>query len=295
MNKLIIGSHISFKQPFFYLNTLQQALSFGANTFMIYTGAPQNTKRPDFNKIYLSETLIEMKKNSFQFNNLVGHAPYIINLANLSIEKRNFAISFLTEELKKFEILKIPQMVLHPGNSLQQERKEAIKMIAQGINQIFKNTSDLKIKIALETMSGKGTEIGYKFQELKNIIDLIEDKTRISVCFDTCHVFDAGYDIKNNFNLVMEEFNNIIGYKYLSVVHINDSKNILGSKKDRHENIGYGKIGFDSLMKIIYSPFFKSLPKILETPFINDQPPYEAEIKMIKEKKFNPYLKKIIL
>jgi deoxyribonuclease-4 len=288
-----IGSHVSFKKPFFYLDSFKQALSFGANTFMIYTGAPQNTQRTNISQTYVQEALKEMKIKNFELNDLVGHAPYIINLANPSLEKRNFAISFLTEELKRFSQLQIPQMVLHPGNHLDQTKKEAILLIATGINQILRNTNSLKIKIILETMAGKGTEIGSCFQELKEIIDLIDNKDRIGVCFDTCHVFDAGYDIKNNFQKVIEEFDNIIGLKYLTVLHINDSKNDLGSRKDRHENIGYGKIGFDALIKIIYYDRFSHLPKILETPFINNIPPYQKEIEMIKQNKFNSYLKEI--
>ncbi|WP_341266752.1 deoxyribonuclease IV [Candidatus Phytoplasma fraxini] len=286
-----IGSHVSFAKPFFYLDAVKQALSFDSNTFMIYTGAPQNTKRVDIKNTYLNEALQEMRKKNINLNDLVGHAPYIINLANCSHDKRNFAISFLTEELKRFSQLKIPQMVLHPGNALTQTKKEAIKLIASGINQILTNTHSLKIKITLETMAGKGTEIGSTFQELKEIIDLINFKDRIGICFDTCHVFDSGYDIKNDFNEVISKFDKIIGLKYLSVLHINDSKNHLGSKKDRHENIGYGNIGFSALIKIIYHPIFSHLPKILETPFINDLPPYKDEIIMIKNKIFNPCLK----
>ncbi|MGM1458995.1 MAG: deoxyribonuclease IV [Columbia Basin potato purple top phytoplasma] len=286
-----IGSHVSFKSPEFYLNALKEALSFGSNTFMIYSGPPQNTKRVNIYQTYIQETLIEMKKNKISLNDLSGHAPYIINLANPSLEKRNFAISFLTDELKRFAHLQIPQVVLHPGNYLKQTKKEAIKFISIGINKILKNTNHLKNKITLETMAGKGTEIGSCFQELKDIIDLIENKERIGVCFDTCHVFDAGYDIKNKFTEVIEEFNNVIGLKYLTLFHINDSKNDLGSKKDRHENIGYGQIGFDALIKIIYYSDFLHLPKILETPFIKNLPPYKKEIDMIKNKKFNPHLK----
>ncbi|MGE9276371.1 MAG: deoxyribonuclease IV [Candidatus Phytoplasma pruni] len=288
-----IGSHVPFHKPLMYLGSLQKSLSFDANTFMIYTGAPQNTIRSDLKNANLLETFEQMKQNNLDPNDLVGHAPYIVNLANPSLAKRTFAIDFLTKELYRFEQMKIVRMVLHPGNNMNKKKKEAIKFIALGINQIFKNTAGLKVGIALETMAGKGNEIGASFQELKDIITLIEDKKRISVCFDTCHVFDSGYDIKNNFELVMEEFDSIVGQQYLSVFHINDSKNVLGSKKDRHENIGYGNIGFEALINIIYHPSFLSLPKILETPFINGFAPYKEEIKMIKEKTFNPDLKKI--
>ncbi|MDO8168162.1 deoxyribonuclease IV [Candidatus Phytoplasma melaleucae] len=284
---IIIGSHVSFKKPLMYLGALRQALSFGANTFMIYSGPPQNTKRLEIDSGNIQKTLEEMKIKQLSWNHLIGHAPYIINLSNPFIIKRTFAIDFLAQELNRFEQMKIPQMVLHPGNNLNRNKKEAIEWIASGINTIFKKTSNLKIKIALETMAGKGNEIGCCFQELRDIIDLIDDKKRISVCFDTCHVFDSGYDIKDHFELVMQDFDSIINLKYLSVFHINDSKNDLGSKKDRHANIGYGSIGFMPLMKIIYHPSFLHIPKILETPFINEEPPYKQEIDMIKQKKFN--------
>ncbi|MDO8057309.1 deoxyribonuclease IV [Candidatus Phytoplasma gossypii] len=288
---LIIGSHVSFKKPKMYLGALEQALSFDSNTFMLYSGPPQNTKRNIIAQYDIDQTLSKMKKYNINVNCLVGHAPYIINLANPFLNKREFSIEFLIKELNRFSQMKIPQMVIHPGNNLNKNKLEAIKWIAQGINKIFQNTPNLKTKIALETMAGKGNEIGANFQELKNIIDLIEDKTRISICLDTCHVFDAGYDIKNQFENTIKQFDKIINLKYLSVLHINDSKNSLGSKKDRHENIGYGQIGFEALIKIIYYPLFKNIPKILETPFVNQKPIYKEEIIMIKNKIFNGNLK----
>ncbi|WCA22623.1 deoxyribonuclease IV [Candidatus Phytoplasma oryzae] len=290
-----IGSHVSFKKPLFYLCSLKEALSFDANTFMIYSGAPQNTKRIDLKEANIEKTIEKMKKNNIDTKNLIGHAPYIVNLANPLIEKRKFAINFLTQEIYRFHHMQINTMVLHPGNAINKNRKEAINWIAEGINQIIQNTHQINTKISIETMSGKGNEIGCCFKEIQNIINLIKNKKRISVCFDTCHVFDSGYDIKNNWESVMNEFEKIIGFDYLDVFHINDSKNFLGHKKDRHENIGFGKIGFDALIKIIFEPKFINLPKILETPFINGYPPYKEEIKMIKKKKFNPTLKKIFL
>ncbi|MDO8059944.1 deoxyribonuclease IV [Candidatus Phytoplasma citri] len=288
---LIIGSHVSFKKPKMYLGALEQALSFDSNTFMLYSGPPQNTKRNIIEQHDIDQTLSKMKKYNINVNYLVGHAPYIINLANPVLNKREFSIEFLIKELNRFSQMKISQMVIHPGNNLNKNKLEAIKWIAQGINKIFQNTPNLKTKIALETMAGKGNEIGANFQELKNIIDLIENKTRISICLDTCHVFDAGYDIKNQFENTIKQFDKIINLKYLSVLHINDSKNSLGSKKDRHENIGYGQIGFEALIKIIYYPLFKNIPKILETPFVNQKPIYKEEIIMIKNKIFNGNLK----
>ncbi|MDV3166823.1 MAG: deoxyribonuclease IV [Vigna little leaf phytoplasma] len=288
---LKIGSHVSFRKPYMYLTALEQALNFKANTFMIYSGTPQNTKRQDLKNAYIPETLLKMKTLGLDSSDLVGHAPYIINLANPNKSKRNFAINFLTEEIKRFATLHINQMVLHPGNAINGDREEAIEWIAQGINQIFHNTSNLSTNICLETMAGKGNEIGCCFQELSQIINLINNRSRISICFDTCHVFDSGYDIKNNFENIINEFANWINLNYLKVFHINDSKNKLGSKKDRHENIGYGHIGFNALIEIIYHPHFLHLPKILETPFINNKPPYKEEIQMIRKKKMNTKLK----
>ncbi|KND62613.1 deoxyribonuclease IV [Candidatus Phytoplasma phoenicium] len=287
-----IGSHVLFGKPYMYLTSLEQALSFGANTFMIYSGAPQNTIRKDLSYAYIPETLSKISTSGIHLTDVVGHAPYIINLANPSVAIRDFSIAFLTKELKRFDKLHISQMVLHPGNAINKNRQQAVQWIAEGINQIFSNTSYLSTKICLETMAGKGNEIGCSFQELKQIIDLINNPKRIAICFDTCHVFDAGYDIQNNFESVINELVSWIDLKYLTVFHINDSKNPLGSKKDRHENIGYGHIGFESLMKIIYHPTFLHVPKILETPYINSLPPYKEEIEMIKNKQFNLNLKK---
>ncbi|WBL31292.1 deoxyribonuclease IV [Candidatus Phytoplasma sacchari] len=286
-----IGSHVSFKKPLMLLGSLKESLSFGSNTFMIYTGSPQNTKRINLQKDNIDEFIKKIQKSNIDINYLTGHAPYIVNLANPIIEKRKFSINFLTQEICRFAKMKINTMILHPGNAINKNREKSIKWIAEGINKIFENTSLYHTKISLETMSGKGQEIGSNFEEIKDIINLIQNKNRISVCFDTCHVFDSGYDIKNNFELVINKFNSIIGLNYLNVFHINDSKNILGSKKDRHENIGFGQIGFDSLIKIIFDHRFVKIPKILETPFINGYPPYKEEIKMIKNKKINFNLK----
>ncbi|CAP18214.1 Endonuclease IV [Candidatus Phytoplasma mali] len=279
---LKIGCFVSLKKPDMFYGAVQAAIAFQANTFMVYSGPPTNTQRVALNNFKISEALTLLKQHQINPDDLVGHAPYIINLANPNPVNRSFAIDFLTQEIIRFNEMQISQMVLHPGNALRQTKNTAIELIAQGINQIFKNTSHCRTKIALETMAGKGTEIGREFQELKAIIQLIQDQSRIKVCFDTCHVFDAGYDIKNNFLKVIELFDQIIGLKYLSCLHINDSKNCLGSKKDRHQNLGLGQIGLKALMEIIYHPLFLSLPKILETPYIDGQPIYKQEIIMIR-------------
>ena len=283
---LKIGSHVSMSGDEMYLGSVKEALSYGANAMMIYTGAPQNTIRKKIEDLNIENALTYMKEHHFELENVVVHAPYIINLANPDPEKRSFAISFLTEEVKRTFAMGATQIVLHPGSAVGKDRDEATKWISEGVNQVILNTPNANVKIALETMAGKGNEMGKTFEELKNIIDLIEDKSRVSVCFDTCHTHDAGYDIKNNFEDVIKHFDTIVGKEYISVFHINDSKNIQGAAKDRHENLGYGYIGFDNLLKVIYHKDFMHIPKILETPYIEGNPPYQKEIEMIKAQTF---------
>ena len=283
---LKIGSHVSMSGDEMYLGSVKEALSYGANAMMIYTGAPQNTIRKKIDDLNIEHALTYMKEHHFELENVVVHAPYIINLANPDPEKRAFAISFLTEEVKRTHAMGATQIVLHPGSAVGKDRDEATKWIAEGVNLVIRNTPDANVKIALETMAGKGNEMGKTFEELKDIIDLIEDKSRVSVCFDTCHTHDAGYDIKNNFEDVIKHFDTIVGKEYISVFHINDSKNIQGAAKDRHENLGYGYIGFDNLLKVIYHKDFMHIPKILETPYIEGNPPYQKEIEMIKAQTF---------
>lgn len=283
---LKIGSHVSMSGDEMYLGSVKEALNYGANAMMIYTGAPQNTIRKKIEDLNIENALTYMKEHHFELENVVVHAPYIINLANPDPEKRAFAISFLTEEVKRTHAMGATQIVLHPGSAVGKDRDEATKWISEGVNLVIRNTPDANVKIALETMAGKGNEMGKTFEELKNIIDLIEDKSRVSVCFDTCHTHDAGYDIKNNFEDVIKHFDTIVGKEYISVFHINDSKNIQGAAKDRHENLGYGYIGFDNLLKVIYHKDFMHIPKILETPYIEGNPPYQKEIEMIKAQTF---------
>ncbi|MFA5692217.1 MAG: deoxyribonuclease IV [Acholeplasmataceae bacterium] len=292
---LVLGSHVSLKGDEMYLGSVKEALEYGANAMMVYTGAPQNTRRKDLSEMKITEAKSFMKENNFNINNVVVHAPYIINLANPSLEKREFAISFLTSEIKRTHEMGVTQMVLHPGSAVGLDRPQAIKWIAEGVNKVIKNTEGMNVRIALETMAGKGNEVGRSFNELKEIIDLVHHKERVSVCFDTCHVHDAGYDIKNNFKKVINEFDQIVGINKISVVHVNDSKNEVGARKDRHENIGFGHIGYETLSEIIYFDKFKNIPKILETPYVEKLPPYKFEIAMIKNNVFNPNLKEDIL
>jgi len=288
---LKIGSHVGMKGDLMYAGSVLEAISYGSTAFMVYTGAPQNTIRKSLNDLKIAEATSLMEENNLSFDNVVVHAPYIVNLANPDPEKRAFAVSFLTKEIERTYAMHVKQMVLHPGSAVGGNREDAIKWIAEGVNKVIDNTKGMDVKIALETMAGKGNEVGKTFEEIAKIISLVNDKTRVSVCFDTCHVHDAGYDIKNKLDEVLNDFDKIVGLKYISVVHVNDSKNVLGAAKDRHENIGFGNIGFDALLKVIYDERFVNIPKILETPYIDDKPPYKYEIAMIRNKKFDERFK----
>ena len=284
--ELIIGSHVSYKNDTGLLGSVKEALSYGANTFMFYTGAPQNTKRGIIDDGLTYQAYSLMKENGMQLENVIAHAPYIVNLCN--DEKFEFSVSFLKQELKRCEALGITKLVLHPGASVGMERQHAIANIIKGLNIILDDT--YSVTICLETMSGKGTEVGRTFEELKEIISNIKNQNRIGVCLDTCHIHDAGYDL-GNFDSILDEFDKIIGLDYLKCVHVNDSKNENGAHKDRHENFGFGKIGFDTLINIIYNEKLVNVPKILETPYVDKEyPPYKYEIEMIRSKKFDSEL-----
>ena len=282
---LIIGSHVGYKKDSGLVGSVKEALSYNANTFMFYTGAPQNTKRLpiDLEKVKEADQL--MKDNKIAKENVIVHAPYIINLATDDLEKREFSCNFLKEEIKRVETLGFSYLVLHPGSHVGAGTDKGIQNIADSLNKII--DKDTKVVILLETMAGKGTEVGKNFEELESIISKIKQKENIGVCLDTCHINDAGYDL-NYFDKVLDSFDKIIGLDKLKCIHVNDSKNIIGSHKDRHENIGYGHIGFDNLINIIYNKRLDNIPKILETPYIDKTyPPYKYEIEMIKNKRFD--------
>lgn len=285
---LIIGSHVGYKKDSGLVGSVKEALSYNANTFMFYTGAPQNTKRLpiDLEKVKEADQL--MKDNKIAKENVIVHAPYIINLATDDLVKREFSCNFLKEEIKRVETLGFSYLVLHPGSHVGAGTDKGIQNIADSLNKII--DKDTKVVILLETMAGKGTEVGKSFEELESIISKIKQKENIGVCLDTCHINDAGYDL-NDFDKVLDSFDKIIGLDKLKCIHVNDSKNIMGSHKDRHENIGYGHIGFDNLINIIYNKRLDNIPKILETPYIDKTyPPYKYEIEMIRTKKFNKNL-----
>lgn len=285
---LLIGSHVGFKKDSQLLGSLKEALSYGANTFMFYTGAPQNTSRYPIQDGLTLEALSLMKDQEIDYSKVIVHAPYIINLANdKDPDKFMFSVRFLQEELERCELLGIKQIVLHPGSHVGLGKDFAISNIAKGLNMIL---GTHPVTILLETMAGKGTEVGSSLEEVKRIIDLVDDKEHIGVCLDTCHLNDAGYDM-SDFDKFLEEFDAIIGLDKIGCIHINDSKNVRGSHKDRHENFGFGTLGFDTLISIVYHEKLKNVPKILETPYVDrEYAPYRYEIEMIKNKKFDSNL-----
>lgn len=285
---LIIGSHVGYKKDSGLVGSVKEALSYNANTFMFYTGAPQNTKRLPIDLERVREADKLMKANGIDRDNVIAHAPYIINLATDDLVKREFSCNFLKEEIERVETLGFHYLVLHPGSHVGAGVDTGIQNIANSLNKII--DKDTKVVILLETMAGKGTEVGRSFEEIESIISKISQKENIGVCLDTCHINDAGYDL-NDFDKVLDSFDKIIGLDKLKCIHVNDSKNIMGSHKDRHENIGLGHIGFDNLINIIYNKRLDNIPKILETPYIDKTyPPYKYEIEMIRSKKFNENL-----
>ncbi|OCS90612.1 deoxyribonuclease IV [Caryophanon latum] len=287
---MLLGSHVSMSGKGMLLSSSQEAASYGANTFMIYTGAPQNTRRKPISELNIPAGLVHMQEHGM--SNVVVHAPYIINLANTTKpEVFELGVSFLQQEIERTAALDVSQIVLHPGAHVGAGVDVGIARIIEGLNEVL--TQDYPVQIALETMAGKGSEIGRNFEELARIFDGVKNNDRLSVCFDTCHVHDAGYDIVNDFDGVLDEFDRLIGIDRLKVLHINDSKNVRGAAKDRHENIGFGEIGFDALCHIVHHDKLMHVPKILETPFVgtdakNKQAPYAVEIDMLRTKTFTP-------
>ncbi|KXA41006.1 apurinic endonuclease [Staphylococcus simulans] len=279
------------------LGSAEEAHRLGEKTFMIYTGAPQNTRRKDISELNIEAGHEAMKE--YGLSNIVVHAPYIINIANTQKPHVfDLGVEFLQKEIERTEAIGAKDIVLHPGSHVGAGSEAGIKKIIEGLNEVLTNEND--VRIALETMAGKGSEVGRTFEELAQIIDGVNHNERLSICFDTCHTHDAGYDVKNDFDGVLEEFDKIIGLDRIKVLHVNDSKNEVGAHKDRHENIGFGHIGFDALNYIVHHEVFENIPKILETPFVgedkkNKKPPYKHEIEMLESQTFNPDMKNIIM
>ena len=288
MDKIFLGSHVSMNAPDYYLGSVKEAIEYGANTFMFYTGAPQNSIRKPTKELKIEEARKLLQEHGFDESKLVVHAPYIINPANFSRQDLyHMSIDFITREVRRANDFHATILVLHPGASVGQDRDKSIEAISKALDWVFDNTPGIPVKIALETMSGKGTELGVTFNEIKRIIDGCKYPERLGVCLDTCHISDYGYDI-NDFDNILKEFDSIIGLNKLLVVHLNDSKNVRGARKDRHENVGFGSIGFDNLYKIAHHPLLTNIPKILETPYYNEKPPYKKEISMLLNNNFDP-------
>ena len=291
---VLLGSHVSMKGKDMLLGAAEEAKSYNASTFMIYTGAPQNTRRKAIEELNIEAGQAFMNEHDINVSDIVVHAPYIINLGNtIKTENFAFAVEFMKEEIRRAEALGATQMTMHPGAHVGAGPEAAIEQIAQGLNEILHE--DQTLQIALETMAGKGTEIGRSFEELAQIIEKVELKDKVSVTLDTCHIHDAGYQVRDDFDGVLKAFDDIIGLDKLKVIHVNDSKNPQGAGKDRHANIGFGYIGFEALNHVVHHPQLAHLPKILETPFVgedkkNKKAPYKHEIAMLKEKTFNPSL-----
>ena len=294
---LKLGSHVSMSGKKMLLGSSEEAASYNATAMMIYTGAPQNTRRKAIEELNIEAGLEHMKAHGIE--DLVVHAPYIINLGNTTKpETFELGVNFMKSEVDRTEALSAKQIVLHPGAHVGAGSKAGVKRIIEGLNEAL--TKDQEVQIALETMAGKGSEVGRTFEEIAQIIDGVTLNDRLSVCFDTCHVHDAGYDIVNDFDGVLNEFDKIVGLDRIKVVHVNDSKNPIGAHKDRHENIGFGHIGFDALNYIVHHDAFKTIPKILETPYVGEdkkdkKPPYKFEIEMLKNQTFDEDLKNKIL
>lgn len=291
---LIIGSHVSFGKEQL-LNSVKEALSYGSNTFMFYTGAPQNTVRKEIDLEKTKEAQKIMLENNIDIKNIICHAPYIVNPASNDLIKQDFAINFLKEELRRCSLMGIKQMVLHPGSAVNETREEGLNNIVKVLDAVLDNPYD--VKILLETMAGKGNECGINLEEINYLLKSVKDDTKLGICLDTCHLNDSGVAI-SAFDSYLDDFANLIGLEKIGCVHVNDSKNPLNSHKDRHENIGIGTIGFDNLLAVIYNKRLENIPFILETPYVckedNEKekiyPPYKFEISMIRNKEFNPSL-----
>lgn len=294
---MLLGSHVSMNGKKMLQGSAEEATKLGESTFMIYTGAPQNTRRKPIEELNIEKGHEVMRENGL--SNIVVHAPYIINIANtLKPHVFELGVEFLQSEIERTQALGAKHIVLHPGSHVGEGADVGIKKIIEGLNEVLTNDND--VRIALETMAGKGSEIGRSFEEIARIIDGVNHNERLSVCFDTCHTHDAGYNVREDFDGVLNEFDKIIGVDRIKVVHVNDSKNDIGAHKDRHENIGFGYIGFDALNYVVHHETFKDIPKILETPFVgedkkNKRPPYKHEIEMLKKQQFDADLKNKIM
>ncbi|MCR5116971.1 MAG: deoxyribonuclease IV [Lachnospiraceae bacterium] len=283
---IYLGSHVAMSGKEMFLGSVKEALSYGSNTFMVYTGAPQNSKRRPLDELRIPEAKELMKESGI--DRFIVHAPYLINLGN-SVNEETFKLGkeMLAVELDRAHEMGSDIMVLHPGSAVGAEPQAGIAKIIEGLDEVIKTTENGLI--ALETMAGKGSELGRSFDELKDIFDGVKDNSRLRICIDTCHLNDAGYDVVNNFDGILNELDSKIGIGRIACVHINDSLNPLGAHKDRHANIGKGTIGLEALRYVVHHEKLEGLPMCLETPHIKDPlnpkegyAPYKEEIAMLR-------------
>ena len=294
-----LGSHVSMSGKDMLLGSAKEAVSYGADTFMFYTGAPQNTRRRDISELNIGPAWEYMKEHGI--DQIIVHAPYIINLGNtVKPETFSLATEFLSKEIERTQACRSQILILHPGAHVGAGAEAGTAQIIKGLNEVL--GADTGCFIALETMAGTGSEIGRSFEELARIYDGVKYNSKLRVCFDTCHTSDSGYDIIHHFDDVMDEFDRILGKEQIAVFHINDSKNKPGAQKDRHENTGFGHIGFDALNYIVHHPDFQDIPKILESPYVpsptlpkKSYAPYKYEIDMLRKGVFNPHMKEDII
>ena len=280
-----LGSHVGMGGKEMMLGSAKEAVSYGADTFMLYTGAPQNTKRKYISELQIAPAWEYMRAHNI--DDFVVHAPYIINLANtVNPATYEIAVEFLALEIERTIAMGSHILILHPGSHVGAGVDVGIDRIAQGLNEVLTDKQDCYI--ALETMAGKGSEIGRSFEELASIYDKVVHNDKLRICMDTCHLNDAGYDIVHDFDGVIDQFDQLLGKDQIALFHINDSKNARGAGKDRHANIGEGTIGTEALRYIVHHPDFMHLPKILETPYVPSPedpnktvPPYKEEIAML--------------
>lgn len=290
---MILGSHVGMSGKEMMLGSVKEALSYQADTFMLYTGAPQNTRRKEISELRIEDGLSLMKERGIK--DFIVHAPYIINLANtVNPDTYQLALEFLRKELERTEAMGSHTLVLHPGSHVGEGADIGIASIVKGLNEVL--TKDTPVNIALETMAGKGSEVGRSFEELSRIFEGVNYSDKLRICFDTCHLNDAGYTVKDDFDALMDEFHRFFPTETIACIHLNDSLNPLGAAKDRHANIGFGTIGFDALCKIAHREEFSDIPMILETPYCQIAgseerlAPYALEIAMLRKGVFDPHI-----
>ena len=272
---IYIGNHVSSSKGYEAMG--KQEVALGGDTFAFFTRNPRGGSAKEIKDEDVQRLLTLMKDHSF--GPLVAHAPYTMNVCAAKEDIRKFSVEMLKDDIRRMEYLPGAFYNFHPGSHTGQGVETGIEYIAQTLNEII--TPEQSTTILLETMAGKGSEIGRNFEELRTIIDKVELNDKLGVCFDTCHVWDAGYDIVENLDGVLEEFDKVIGLDRLKAVHFNDSMNVCGSHKDRHQKIGQGNIGLEAMKRAALHPILKGKPFILETP--NDNEGYAAEIAMFKE------------